>query len=302
MKRILRWIAIVLGFLIVLLLVGWGVIYFRGQTMLNAKYQVPEDTVVIPTDAASVERGKHLAQAVSVCVDCHGEKLDGGVVIDDALIGYAAAPNLTTGKGGSGNRLSDADMVRVLRYGVLADGHSARIMPSGDYQWLSDEDLGDIIAYVRSVPPVDKEWPDFKFGPLGRVLFGVGQLPIMIAPTIDVDHDHPAKVAQSVSKEYGDYLSRIAGCTGCHNSSLSGGVIPGAPPDWPEAANLTAGGDLKNWSEADFINTIRTGVNPTGKAINPTMPWPRYAQMSDEELKALWAHISTVPAKGYAER
>lgn len=75
-----------------------------------------------------------------------------------------------------------------------------------------------------------------------------------------------------------------------------------SPPDWPEAANLTPGGALGNWSEADFINTIRTGVNPTGKAINPTMPWPRYTQMSDEELKALWAHISTVPAKRYGEK
>jgi mono/diheme cytochrome c family protein len=104
-------------------------------------------------------------------------------------------------------------------------------------------------------------------------------------------------VPEGPTLEYGAYLANIAGCTGCHGPGLAGGQIPGAPPDFPQSANLTPSGEVGNWTEADFINTIRTGVNPDGRQLVSEMPWMTYRNMTDDELKALWAYIHSVPPK-----
>jgi mono/diheme cytochrome c family protein len=301
-KKILRWLGIILGVLVVLILLAAVVVYFRSEALVNKTYDAPANNLTIPTDAAAVERGRYLAHSVSVCVDCHGENLAGGIVADDPALGRIVAPNLTTGQGGVGADYRDADFVRVLRYGVMPDGASAKIMPSDDYQHLTDADLAAIIAYVRSVPPQDSILPTTELRILGRILLATGQLPIMIADRVNPNMEREP-VSPGITAEYGSYLADIAGCTGCHGPELSGGPIPAAPPDWPHAMNLTPSGEVGQWSEADFMQTIRSGVNPAGKGLNPEfMPWPRYASMTDEDLKALWAYISTVPAKPVGTR
>ena len=144
--------------------------------------------------------------------------------------------------------------------------------------------------------------PVAKLGPLGRVLLTLNQLPILIAERVNAQIEHPATVEQSVSLEYGQYLGDIAGCTGCHGPGLSGGPIPAAPPEWPQAANLTPSGEVGQWTEVDFINTIRTGINPAGKTLAQEMPWFRYRSMTDDELKAIWLFIQSVPAKEFGNR
>jgi mono/diheme cytochrome c family protein len=124
----------------------------------------------------------------------------------------------------------------------------------------------------------------------------------MIAPRINFAVAGSASQTAEVTLEYGTYLANIAGCTGCHGPSLSGGPIPGAPPEWPAAMNLTPGGEVGGWTEAEFINTIRTGVNPGGHELLPEMPWQTYRNMSDDELKAIWLFIQSVPAKEAGNR
>ena len=68
------------------------------------------------------------------------------------------------------------------------------------------------------------------------------------------------------------------------------------PPESPPAANLTQAGNLKNWSESEFIRARRTGVRPDGSMLRPPMPWQGFAQMTDTELKALYLYLKTVPA------
>lgn len=302
MKRILRWLGIILGALALLVVIAAIAIYFRSESILNRTYSTPDVAITIPTDETAIARGKHLANYVSVCVDCHGANLEGTVFIDDPALGRVIAPNLTTGKNGMGAALSDGDFAKAIRYGVLPNGKSVRVMPADDYHHLSDEDLGAIIAYVRSLPPQDSGLPNNEMRPFGRVLLALGQLPIMIADRINFANTPPAAVKQEVSLDYGKYLGDIAGCTGCHGPGLSGGAILAAPPDWPLAANLTPSGDVGKWSEADFINTIRTGVNPAGKSLDQEMPWFRYSSMTDEELKALWLFIQSVPAQTFGNR
>jgi cytochrome c553 len=78
---------------------------------------------------------------------------------------------------------------------------------------------------------------------------------------------------------------------------MSGGKIAAGPPDWPPAANLTsdASGQLKNWQEADFVQALRKGVRPDGSTLSNVMPRV-FAHMSDDEIKALWLYLQTLPA------
>jgi len=170
-------------------------------------------------------------------------------------------------------------------------------MPSGDYYYFSDADLGAIIGYVRSLPAIETALPSNEIRPIGRLLFAVGQLSLQ--PAAGLDHfapQVPAPVA-GVRVEYGKYLADTAGgCSSCHGPGFSGGKIPQAPPNAVLAANITAAG-LGAWSEADFIRAIRTGMRPDGRVLNTSMPWPYYAQMTDDELRAIWRFLQAVPPR-----
>ena len=295
MRNLLKWLGLGLAALVGLLIIAYIIIYFRSEAIMNKRYGVQVRSVPIPTDAASIEHGKYLVETTSVCIDCHGKDLGGGLVVDDPALGRVLAPNLTSGKNGFGSQLSDNDWVAVLRYGVMPDGRSARVMPADDYTHLNDTDLGAIIAYAKSVPPVDSDLPPTQLRPLGRILLALGQLDIMIAERIDFEAVGSPEITPEVTVEYGQYLANISGCTGCHGPGLAGGPIPGAPPDWPQAANLTPSGPVGQWSEEDFIQTIRTGVDPEGKQLVDEMPWKNYRNMDDDELKALWLFVHSVP-------
>ena len=94
---------------------------------------------------------------------------------------------------------------------------------------------------------------------------------------------------------YGEYLVNTAGCRTCHGVELSGGDP--SDPESPPGPNLTPGGELGLWAEADFINTLRTGVTPAGRQLNPEfMPWESTAKLTDDELKAIWLYLKSVPA------
>jgi len=302
MKTILKWIGIVLGVLVGLLIIAAIALYALSEAKLNATYEAPTvDNISASTDHAVIARGQHIANAISVCVDCHGENLGGGILIDDPALGRVVPPNLTRGQNGRGSELSDADIARVLRYGVKPDGTSVKIMPADDYTHLTDADLTAVISWVRSQPPVDSNLPPHEWRAMGRVLIALNQLDIFIAPRINQNAPR-LEPAEAVSVEYGNYLADIAGCTGCHGPGLSGGPILGAPPDWPPAANITVAGAINGWSETDFIHTIRTGVDPSGHQLVSEMPYERYATMTDDELKAIWAFLQSMPPKEFGNR
>ncbi len=295
MKKVLKWIGIVLGALIgLILLVALG-LYIKGRTEFSRKYDVHVEAVTIPTDAASLARGQHLATIL--CAECHQQDLGGKQDwFDGGPLGGANTPNLTTGKGGLGSQLTDADFVRVLRHGVKLDGTSVFIMPSQDFYYMSDADLGALIAYIRSVPPVDREATksQLHFSFMGNVLYGAGMFGNLLrADRID-QTNRPAVPQPGVNAEYGQYLVNINGCRDCHGPQLAGGK-PG-DPNSSLAPNLTPGGELTAWSEADFIKTLRTGVTPSGTNMpDEFMPWKAKSQMIDDELKAVWAYLQSLP-------
>jgi cytochrome c5 len=302
MKTLLKWIGIVLGVLVGLIVVAAVAVFAISSSKMNRKYNVTVDNVPIPTDADSLARGKHLVEAVGGCQGCHGEDFSGMPILNDPAVAVIYSANLTSGQGGVGATFTDADFVRAIRHGVTPDGRGLLIMPSDDYHNFDDADLGAIIAYIKTVPPVDHVIPAPAPGPVGRVLFTLGALPESAASRIDHNNPPPAAPAPGVNADYGNYLASIA-CKGCHGPGLSGGPIPGGDPNSPPARNLTPSGELAGWSEADFVNTLRTGVTPSGEQLpGEFMPWPELGRMTDDELGAVWAYLQSVPARDAGTR
>ncbi len=263
----------------------------RGSdSALVKKYDVKDVTLAIPTDPAAIARGEHLAQAVVVCVECHGEDLSGQVLPMGGL-GDFTAPNLTAGKGGvGGSYRSDAEWIRNIRHGVRADGTPLVFMPSAPYQHLSDEDLAAILAWVRSKPAVDKEHPDLTIGPDGHAVLAANPGLIIAAAIIDHQRVPPARVTPGRTVEYGMYLANIAGCTHCHGPALKGGLQLGAPGT-PPSTDLTSTGPMAQWTEAQFAMAVQGGVRPEGTGINPFMPWKDYRFMTADEVGAIFDYI-----------
>jgi cytochrome c553 len=293
MKRWLKWLGYgAAGVAGVLVLSAAGV-YGVSEARLRKQYTLPSTALAIPTDSAALARGQHLVHSIAGCVDCHGENLAGSTIIESAALGNVYAMNLTRGKGGVGV-LSDADYVRAIRHGVAPNGRPLKIMPSSDYMNLSDADLAAIIAYVKSVPPVDKELPPSTVGPLGRALFVAGKLPFLHAERVDHGRAHLVSVEATPTANYGAYLAAV-GCKGCHGPALAGGKIIDGPPDWPPAANLTPAGPTKSYSEEDFRRVLREGKRPSGIAVNEVMPVRLTKRLSDDEIHAIYLYLRTLP-------
>ena len=272
------------------------IVNVKSNRRLDRRYDIPDEHVVIPTDAAALERGAHLA-TITRCTHCHGEKLAGAMFLDAERLGRLAAPNLTRGKGGVGGSLSDADWVRAIRHAVLPDGRAAAIMPAESYQYLSDADLGAIIAYVKSVPPVDSAWPAARWGIFGRALIGADRLPFFPAVTLDHQRRGFTFPAADTTVAYGGYLAHIAGCSSCHNPSFTGGHDNAALEGSPTPINLTPTG-LAGWTEDDFVRMLKYGLAPDTREIdNYYMPWRSTAAMTRNEMHALWKFLQSLPPK-----
>ncbi len=299
----MRWIRNILTVLIVVFALGFTAAYLVSESNLNRTYSAPQSHIAIPTDSASIRRGEHLSNAVSGCVGCHGVDLGGSVMFEDPPIGRIVAANLTRGKGGIGESMTDEKFVAAIRYGVRHDGRSVWVMPSENFSLYSDRDLAALIAYVKSRPAVNRELSPRAIGPMGRVLNATGQLAFLTAARVERSQIKSEAPAEGVTLEYGKYLAGAAGCNGCHGPGLSGGKIVGTPPDFLPAPNLTASGEVGHWSEADFIQFIRSGRNPAGRQIDAEqMPWKIYKNMKNNELAAIWLFVHSVPARAAGTR
>jgi mono/diheme cytochrome c family protein len=290
LKRVLKWVrrtAIVLAGLVVLAV---AILYILTERQFRRHYDVTAQALTIPDDAATLARGKHLVDNVTNCHDCHAKDLGGRVIFDGGvLVARLAGPNLTRGKGGIGAHYSDADWVRALKHGLRRDGSPLIVMPSQWFARLPASDMAAMIAYLKTLPPVDREMPAVAAGPLGRLM--VLREPKLIPAQI-IDHAQPLAAAAPVELvARGEHLASIAGCRSCHKSDLVGGD---GPP--PGSSNITPVG-IGSWTKGDFFRTLRTGRTPDNRTLSETMP-RALGNMSDEELDAIWAYLKTVPPKG----
>lgn len=296
-RKILKWVGIVLGGLIGLAVVAALGLWILGGRRVNRTYAVQPPALEIPTDEAALARGEHLVNVA--CRSCHGADLGGAVMMDEPGIATVYAPNLTPGNGGIGATYNERDLLRAIRHGIDEQGRHLMIMPSESFIHFSAEDLGAIIAYLQNAPPVDNELPERNYGILGRVLLAAGMFGDPFAAEY-IDHERPFAPMPEVGANlaYGEYLAAF--CTSCHGADLTGGQPP--DPASPPAPDLTPGGELAGWTEADFTRAMRAGTTPGGRQLDPAfMPYESFGKFYDEELQALWMYLQDLPAETAAE-
>ena len=317
MRKLLKIVGVLLG---VLILVGAGVYVWASLTTRRVLAQTFEthlvdfpipfpldpaevSTMGLTEDAArqlaqkrAVERGQHLITARYTCIACHGANFGGGVMVDAFPIGRLLGPNLTLGKGSRTADFKPRDWDRIVRHGVLRDGHGA-VMPAEDFQHMSDQELSDIISYIRSLPPVDNTVPKSTFGPLGKVLVATGKM--RLSASLIASHTAAHQVRppeEAVSTAFGQHLASV--CMGCHGPDFSGGPIAGGDPSWPPARNLTPDATgLKGWTYDQFVAALASGQRPDGTALRAPMTLiTSYGRsMKDVERRALWAYLQSLP-------
>ena len=281
-KRWVRITAVALGVLVALVITCIFALQIVSGVRQNRMHPVPVAALTLNA-TPDLGRGGHLV-AVG-CMGCHGGDLGGQRIFDNFPMGRLWSANLTSGTGGIGKTFSDADIVRALRYGVTPDSHTVLYMPAQSFSHLSDDDIVSIVAFLRTVPPVNRERPRSRLGPVARVLTVLTPIPLFAADQVEANPDRLRPPATD-TLGYGAYIARTGGCIECHGPGLAGDFGP----------NITPGGPVGKWDEATFVRVIRSGQRPDGTTLTDDMPWKEFAKFDDAELDAIWRYMRSVPA------
>jgi mono/diheme cytochrome c family protein/cytochrome c5 len=265
-----------------------------ADSRMARKVQVHVQPIVYKTDPAVLQRGRYLYTSRG-CVDCHGADGGGRSFVQDAGGLHIRGPNISSATRTAVAAYKPEDWVRAIRHGVSPSGRPLMVMPSEDYNRFTDSDLVALVSYVRALPPA-QGGPAIVQLPLpARVLYGFGAIRDAAAK---IDHTlAPAQpVEEGVNLRHGAYVANM--CLGCHGAQLTGGRIPGGPPDWPPAANLRPqpGSGMAAYADVGaFIRMFRTGQRPDGSAIK-VMPFESLREISETDLKALHLYLRNLPA------
>lgn len=289
-RPLVKWPGVILaGLLAALCVVVTGSALF-GLYKVYMPPVAPAPAIEVVRSPEQLNRGERLAHLCAACHSTSGKPpLDGSAENMVPPMGMLYAPNLTPS--GSLRNWSDGEIIRAIREGVNQNGQALRIMPSNQYHLMSDADVHSLVAYLRSQPPAERQTPEPEVSFLNAVLIGLGIFPIGVQPPVTGPIEAPPL---GPTVEHGGYLVTISGCGECHGETLQGGTSQFVPVG-PNLPVIVSG-----WSSAEFIETMRTGVDPYGHKVDPeTMPWESYAAAyTDEELEAIYEYIlSLSPAE-----
>ena len=254
-------------------------------------------------------RGRYLVEGVGGCFDCHSQvekdfkdlkpgeplvpvKKGAGRVIFEEGDARLVAPNITPDVETGAGTWTDDQLARAIREGIGHDGRTLfPVMPYEDFRALSDEDTASIVVYLRSLEPVHNPLPKRNIPfPLSRLINAAPQ-PIQ----------GPVVVNTSTPVARGKYIANIV-CRGCHTAKDKfGKPLPGmafAGGDSMDghiySANITPDASgISYYSEDLFVKALRTGY-VGARPLNPPMPWWIFRNMSDEDLKAIFAYLRTI--------
>ena len=305
MKRWVKWTVGVIGALVVVaaaaVAVGTQLAERKSQRHVRIELQ-PASWAMSATapDAPTLARGKYLFNSRG-CAECHGINGAGREFINDGKGLRLKSPNISPGQGSVVARYTPEDWERTIRHGVKPDGRAVFLMPSEDYNGFTEPDLAALVAYVRSLPPVSGSGAVVELSLPVKVMYGYGAIEDA-AQKIDHSLPPPQPIAEGVTAAHGAYVANM--CIGCHGPGLSGGKIPGTPPDWAPAANLTPGEGsvLKRYPDADqFVAMLRSGKRPDGTAVT-VMPFESLRELNDVDAHALYSYLKTVPARPFGQR
>lgn len=268
------------------------------KMLRNVEFSLPP--LSVQAEAVNIEQGRYLYNTRG-CAECHGANGAGKVVLNDGGM-FVVAPNITAGTNGVTGSYKAADWVRTVRHGVKPNGNPVIMMPSEDYNRLTDEDMAALLAYLQQMPAIPGVKAQIDVPVPVKVLYGFG---VIQDAAEKIDHALPPSrpVPVQADAQYGAYVANA--CIGCHGPQLSGGKIPGGAPTWPAAANLTPGKGsamLRYPTPELFSAMLRSGHRPDGTPISRVMPFDSFGKMNDTDLRALHAYLQTVPPREAGQR
>lgn len=320
MKYIWRGAAALVGVL-ALIVIG-GVLYLK---MAFPKVGPAPDVQVAATPER-IERGRYLAHHVAVCIDCHstrdwdhyaapplaGTEGMGGEVFPEEMgfPGTLVAPNITPS---AISDWTDGEIVRTIVSGVNKHGDAMfPLMPYLSYAQFSEEDVFSIVAYIRTLAPIDHTPPRSSLNfPMN-----------VIVRTIPKPYGAPQMPDRSDAVAYGRYLTTVAACADCHTPQVKGEPIEGMYlaggfefplPTGTRVRSVNITPDMEtgigHWEREYFIGRFKQFASEDALAIplengyNTVMPWTMYAGMTEEDLGAIYDYLRTVtPVNHLVER
>jgi mono/diheme cytochrome c family protein len=299
---------------------GYGILFFLVLAALALTFTVGWRPVIgakkRPLTAHKFEstpermrRGEYLVHAVMHCMGCHSkydEKADPPVLLSKEGAGAVhfeegsfrmVAPNITSDPETGLGKWSDDAIARAIREGIAADGRALfPVMPYEHFRHMSDEDLASVVVFIRSLPPVRSELPPTKIPFLFARLIQAVPQPVT-EPVPEPDLSTPDK--------HGAYLANMGTCSYCHtplNSKfqpIPGMELAGGNPmigagAGVASANLTPDASgIVYYDEALFNQAMRTG-SVRARKLNSAMPWWAFRNMTDDDLKAVFAYLRTL--------
>ncbi len=274
---------------------------------------------------AMLERGSYLANNVAGCIDCHsirdtgrfsmpvvpGTEGSGAAFAYDKSLGFPGeltAPNITPF---ATKDWTDEDWIKAITKGINKKGDTLfPIMPFHNYSKMAKSDLFSIIAYIKTIKPVERSTPARKL-----------EIPLSALPPLpDVNPDQNTIPDTKDPVKYGEYLVTMAGCADCHtpagpqgpdfSKAFAGGTVTDIPILKVAVANITpdTATGIGAWTEAKFLETFRANasdekLNTKPGRFNTYMPWSFYGKMKEDDLKAIYAYLRTVkPVSNKVER
>lgn len=300
----------------VIVLAVLGVVGFLTYYLVILPEDIPVPDLQIEATAERLERGKYLSNHILGCIYCHSERDwtrfggpvipgtegKGGEVFDQSVgvSGVLVSQNITPYNLGD---WSDGELYLAITSALHKDGYAMfPIMPSDAYRYLVTEDVYSIIAYLRTLEPIEAEHPATELTTIMQIIANARAIP---AEPWDIDWNNKEQV--------GEYYARIGGCAFCHTTvdermqpvpgmRLAGGMGLPIAGRIVRAANISADPEtgIGSWSERDFINRFKAyrdglvSVDEVG--YNSSMAWPIYADIKDEDLAAIFAYLMSQPA------
>jgi mono/diheme cytochrome c family protein len=281
---------------------GVGFIGFAQYGLHKTFHQIPADSA--PASVAQIERGKYVA-AAGDCAACHtvpGKPLYAGGYALQTPFGVIKASNITqdvaTGIGG----WSQDQFDKAVRHGIGRDGYLYPAMPYTAYSKMSDQDIADLWAYMKTVPAVSQKVVE------NELPFPFNQRMLLAGWNLLFFKDRPFTPIPGVTAviKRGDYLVNGPGhCAACHTAknllggdvadTLQGGTLQG----W-HAPDLTPNphSGLGKWTTEDIVSYLKNGTSRQAVAAGPMMEAVENSTqyLTDDDLHAITAYLQQLPA------
>lgn len=309
MKKKFLTVVFILAAVSAVIIIAWNM---KGKAKETGSVKASEDQYI-----AKVEHGRYLANHVSICLDCHSKKdinkfslpvlpgTEGGGAAfpfgeSDGVPGEITPPNITPY---ALKDWSDEEIARAMTQGINKKGDTLLpMMPYHNYSRMAKEDVYAIIAYLRTMKPVENITPPRK----------LMISPYMFGPLPPNNLDQNIKPNPEDKVKYGEYLVTLASCADCHTQrtpqgapdfsrTFAGGFTFSTPFFKVSVSNITpdSATGIGSWTEEAFVQRFRNNsseavVNMNPGKFNTTMPWSVYGKMKDDDLRAIYAYLKTV--------